>query len=424
MRRISIFALNLIALAVTALPVSAQAAEQKVSVRSGEHDGYTRIVLDGTATQGYAAKESTGSLTLTFKSAADFSVAAPAPETLARVSGFAVTPTVITLTYPKGQTIRHFMIGTRLIVDIKGAATQPVKKPVKEPNKEEPKDADKVVPPAPEVKPPVAEPVKQTPKPETSPQPEAKPADKIETKTDTTPPSPAPTETVAPASFDAHMISITATQATGLAVFERSGTLWLVVDKEDYPVYPQIAGPQKDKFPPFNRVTTKGGTAFTLKLPPGLQVYGEGGGLVWKVILTPTTRKVQPVDFTRSFDQVQKPGGVLLWPATDSRVVLDLTDPEIGDTLKVVPVLSSRSFTGAEQDFVEFDSQKSAVGLAVLPKVDGLEVTRGEKGVTITLPPNGLAISAETDMSTLKLKQQQAAAETAPARPRCQDAAA
>lgn len=422
MRRISIFVLNLIALALAAslaAPLDAWAAE-KVSVRGGVHDGYTRIVLDGAPTKGYQAIEKSGSLTLTFKSAADFSVASPAPATLSRISGFSSTPNSVTILYPRELNMRHFAAGNRLIVDIKGPVPKKTEQTKPEPE-EKPKQEEKAEA-KPEVKPKekAEEPVAVTPAanaaaPKEEPKVEVKTEPKTEAPKAEEPPKAAATAN--PDRFDAHMISITATQATGLAAFVRGRTLWLVVDKDDYPVYPQIAGPQKDKFDPFNRVTTQGGTAFTMKLPQGLNVYGEGGGLVWKVVLTPTARKVQPIDFKRSFDQARQPGGTLVWPVTDSRAVLDITDPEVGDTLKVVPVLSSRSFSGVEQDYVEFASLTSAIGLGLVPKVDGLKVTRTDKDVVIDAQPDGLALSAETDMSTLRLKQQQAAAEAAPAEP-------
>jgi outer membrane biosynthesis protein TonB len=234
MRRISIFALNLIALALVAFPFDAGAAEPKVNVRGGVHDGYTRIVLDGAATKGYQAIEKSGSLTLTFKSAADFSVASPAPASLARIGGFSSTPTSVTILYSRELNMRHFAAGNRLIVDIKGPI--PKKEPAKaEPKKDEAKKEDK---PAEEKKADVKPEVKAEPKAEekqVEKAEEPKPAPKEEAKVEpeksaeaAKPADPAPATAATPDKFDAHMISITATQATGLAAFVRGRTLWLV----------------------------------------------------------------------------------------------------------------------------------------------------------------------------------------------------
>lgn len=437
MRRIAVFFLNLIALAVVSLPVAAQDADGAVSVRAGVHDGYTRIVLDGPATKGYSAKDSGSALILTFARAVSFSVSPPAPDTLARVGGFTTSQSSVSIAYPAGQSIRHFTIGNRLIVDIKGPATPPAKDKEAEAKKADAKDTKSPSGSKPADGPPAAltpeagskTEVKIDTKPETKADVKASPAppQKAEAKPETPVPSSpdpairidAPKTEPAAASpavpkYDAHMISITGTQALGVAAFQRGTALWIVVDKEDYPVYPQLAGPQKDSFGAFDRVTLPGGTAFRLKLPGGLKVYGEGGGLVWKIVLTPTARNVQPVPFTRQFDQDLKPGGRLLWPVKDARNILKVEDPDLGDTLTVVPVLSSRSFTGDRQNFVEFGALQAPVGLVVSPKVDNLKVTKTDKGVEITAEPDGLALSAEADMASLKLRQQE---KTSPAVP-------
>ncbi len=410
MRRIPLFTTYLIALGLVATPVFAQVADQlaaDVKIRGGAHDGYTRIVFDWPKAPKYSAKQEAGALTLTFSEAAKFTVDGAAPETLARVSGFKTLPTGAEIDFAQGNTVRHFVIGSRVIVDIKGDAKKTAE-PVKETppaKKEEPAKTEAAK--APETKP--AEPEKPVEPAATTP---------AAAQTAATPPAATqegaakPASPLAPAAgkFDTNFINITSTQATGLAVFERFGNLWIVVDEADFPLAPQISGPQKDKFPPFERVALTGATAFRMPIPEGLRAYGEGGGLVWKIAMTPTPRKIEGREFKRSFDPKQKPGGKLVWESAMTRRVIDLPDPDAGDLIKVVTVSGAGDYAGEPQSFVELGTLPSRAGLAFVTKVDDLEVTRDDKGISITRP-GGLSLSAESDIASIKMREPNSAPE-------------
>lgn len=429
MRRIPIFVLNLIALAAVLMPSSAQAAE-KVTVRTGVHDGYSRVVFAWPSTPAYTAQTSGNTLTLTFTKEADFSISGSAPQAISRISGFSTTPTTATITHANEQAVRHFVIGNRVIVDIKGKAvaaepaTSAASTPAPEAESAKPVELAEAVKntPAVEPEPPkVEEPKVETPTPaaavveEKSVEPTATatpvapvtPEGSPKIVVDNVPPPVVKAAKPPPPKFDAHMINVTGTQAIGMAVFERSGMLWIVVDQENYPILPQLAGPQKEAFPQFQQIPLKGATAFSLKLPGSFRIYGEGGGLIWKIVLTPNPRPSQSVAFTREFDQTKKPGGKLLWPVADTRAIIDMTDPNVGDDLKVVTVIASKSFSGSPQEYVEFSTLSAPIGLVVRPKVDDLKISKEAKALSLTRDPNGLALSAESDLATLKLQKQQ-----------------
>lgn len=407
MRRIPLFATYLIALGLTATPVSAQVADQlaaDVKIRGGSHDGYTRIVFDWPKTPKYSAEQSAGALTLKFNETARFTISGASPETLQRVSAFSTTATGAQIGFADGKSVRHFVIGSRVIVDIKdnGAKTaQPVKDAA--PKKEtaaapqtKPAEPKPAAPAA-----PAAEPAKETP---------ATPPQAAETTGTAKPASPL---AAAPGAFGAHMINVTSTQATGIAVFERFGNLWIVIDEADFALMPQITGPQKDKFAPFERFPLKDGTAFRMPMPEGLKAYGEGGGLVWKVALTPTPRKIERLHFKREFDPAQKPGGKLVWDSAMTRRVLDLPDPDAGDIIKVVTVSGAGDYAGEPQSFVEIGTLASRVGLAFATRVDDLEVTRSDKGVVIARP-GGLSLSADSDIASLRMRESEPEIEPEP----------
>ncbi len=188
--------------------------------------------------------------------------------------------------------------------------------------------------------------------------------------------------------LEPHVIDFTSTEAIGLAVFKRGQALWLVFDRPDVQPAPQIAGPQKNLFPPFERIALTGGTAFRLLLPGDAQIYAEGSGLVWRVVVTPVARDVKPIPAERKTES-------LFWAMTHARRVLDVPDPAMGDILRVVTVSRAEEFSGPEQDFIELDAQQSALGLAIAPKVDDLKVSViPGAGVSVSRP-KGLSLSDE-----------------------------
>lgn len=423
MRRISYFALNLIALAAFADPAT---AAELAKVRAAAHDDYTRIVFDWGANPGYAAQQSGNVLTLTFNQDANFTITGKDPGSLPRISSFSTSAKAATITVDAGQSVRHFVIGSRIIVDVKGKAaaktvkaeTVAPKDPPQEQPKEQPKEKAVVeskqqdIKPEPETKKADTDAVKVVETPaeiKSEIKSEAKPEAKPEVVADVK-----PVEVVRPAipaekvekTFDAHMVNITATQAVGLAAYVRGNSLWVIVDQPDYPIVPQIAGPQKDKFPQFKQVPLKDATAFKLALPKGMKVYGEGGGLVWKLVVTPTERKTKAIELDREFTKEKATDGKLVWKTDETRRVIDVVDPDYGDDLKVVTVNSSKSFAGAPQNYVELATLESPAGLVFRSKVDDLTVARTNEAVTISRA-QGLALSPEADIASLKLQLQE-----------------
>src|SRR5690606_35286219 len=157
----------------------------------------------------------------------------------------------------------------------------------------------------------------------------------------------------------------------GLAAFERNGDLWIVMDRSDVSVPPQLSGPQKDRFAPFEKIPLDGGVAYRTRIPEGLHIAGEGGGLTWKLNLTADGHGKKPVAAERQFspgDSVR--GGTLFWPMQRVTKVLKIRDPEIGDTILAGTVTRSDQFAGPARSYVDFTALYAPVGIAILPKAD------------------------------------------------------
>lgn len=391
--RIALAALIFLALAA-AFPLSAAAQQQQtpaaVSVRaSAQTDGRVRVVFDwgGEEPGGYAFAEEKGrGAVLTFNTTARLDPGAfPAPLPASVFDGMelrAPDPPSVLLKAPGLERARHFRAGSRIVVDLYGKSA-PLAKTAQRQT------------PAPSSPPPAAA-IAST----SGEKPPEKPPEKKEQMIGILP---APSLPAAPAAkvaserlpappLSPHVIGFTTTESVGMAAFERAGTLWLVFDRAEIQPAPKVAGPQAELFPPFERVALAGATAFRLKLPADANLYAEGGGLVWRIVATPAERDVKPISPVRGTPGKDKGGGALFWPMNHARQIIDIPDPGVGDTLKVVTVARASDFSGPARGFVELESLRAPLGLALASKTDDLEISLApNKGVTATRP-GGLSL--------------------------------
>ncbi len=201
-----------------------------------------------------------------------------------------------------------------------------------------------------------------------------------------------------------HVVNISATETVAVASFTRNGFLWMILDRPDVSIKPQIAGPQKDLFENFRRVDMEDGTAFGLKLPEGMHVYGEGGGLLWRLIISPYDREVRAAEAQRRFRQTRAlRNGSLFWLLPSANKVLEFTDPETQETLSVVPVYRADEFAGRKKEFVDLVQLNSPLGLALHAKTDGVVVAMERPGVLVT-HPKGLALLSENAIASRKAR--------------------
>ncbi len=205
---------------------------------------------------------------------------------------------------------------------------------------------------------------------------------------------------------DTHVITVSVTEQVGLAAFVRSGNLWVVLDRPGVVVSPVITGPHPDIFPAFRRVEFTGGVAFVTKLPdnPDLEIYGDGGGLVWKLTVTPEARDAAPVVMQRNFSSDQTPAGVtVFWPLPGATKILEVPDTEAGDTIWVVTVSDAAAVCGTLADTIDFTALRSIVGLAVVAKADNLTIAKSNGGVRASRP-QGLTLSPQKDISLRQMR--------------------
>ncbi|MCB1556453.1 MAG: hypothetical protein KDJ15_03975, partial [Alphaproteobacteria bacterium] len=199
------------------------------------------------------------------------------------------------------------------------------------------------------------------------------------------------------------VIVTTLTERAQMAAFRRGDFVWLVFDRPHMNVFPQIAGADAaSRFPPFETVPLEKGTAFRLRLPEDRKetvLRGEGGGLVWRLVMTDKAPDIPPVRPERVFAETDDVlGGTLVWPIAGSSGVLSLRDPDVGDEIRVITVPDSSQFSGPIYRFPGGGVLESPVGMAVIPRTDELLVSLSGEGVSIG-SPGGLALSRPKDLS-------------------------
>lgn len=343
-------------------------AQTVLAVRASDNDGYSRLVLEGQEKAPYDVSVSGGTLTLSFTG--DVSLSSPTVKTKNIGTVTQESGKMVTVEIPEGAKFRDFTIGKRIIVDVYDAKGEPSRKKAEVKQPEEKK---------PEVKADEPEtPLKSA---------EAMPKEEVPT-----------IEKQTISGLQPNVLTLTATENVGMAAFERAGFIWVVFDKPALTVPPVISGPNKEDLEPLEKIDLPNATAFRLQKMPDYYYYGEGGGLLWRLVMTPNPRRIKPVS-----PVVQDLERNIMWPAKKARKIISLSDPLVGDEIKVVTVTNAAEFSGVSRGFVELDILPSSIGLAFVPKTSDVEAAIDVNGVTITRP-QGLALSPKRDTQSVALK--------------------
>ncbi|MEM9469027.1 MAG: tetratricopeptide repeat protein [Pseudomonadota bacterium] len=357
-------------------------SQENVTVRGANHPQYSRLVFDWDKAPSYKVAKSADSLTITFNKGSISDLSGINNKSLRNIAGVSSQGNSVRASIDADAKFRHFKIGQRIIVDVynaKGTAVKQTSVDQKKPKPQKTKeDIQKV----------------------------AKQGQEIIVDQPAPPVLSQPLTSKQPIMDEAHVITFSATKSAGMAVFERENKLWLVIDDPSLSIPPQLSGAQKEKFSDFTRFDIPGGIAYRMDLPQGLNIYAEGGGLLWRVILTPNPRNRAPKEPITSVD---RPGGIgggtVKWPIIQPRKELLVEDPDLKDTIHVVTVEDSAQYGGETRDYVDMQVLKSSVGLAVVPRVDDLSVSLRPDGVVLS-KAGGLSVSSPRDTAPILLKEQ------------------
>lgn len=380
-----------------------------LEVRGGEHPGYARIVFDWPRAVKYSADKTGDRAVITFAAEARVDpaeVRATLPPDVRFVSAeTAGGKTTVTLGIPESAHLRLLKSGSRVVLDVmreaeaKTSAVQPPTPPAAAQAEQQPKPAAPPETPKPSTP---AEPQKP-PAAVTATEPMASPAEGTAaapaattpaatapapaTPGAATPPPPpavpgsAPTAAPAPTQ-QSYSLSVSWDQPVAAAVFQRAGYLWMVFDRHqdvDIKLLRRLGG---DAVTFAEQLPIKSATALRLILQPDYKPNVRREGLLWVVDLT--NEQSEPRVPIAIVAPASLPNGIgISLDVADPGNAVSITDPEVGDTMVVVPVLATGAGVYPGRDTPDVQILPTLQGIALVPKMDNLEVKTSRSGVTI-----------------------------------------
>ena len=408
--------------AAAAAPAAGPGAQgQAVGVRVGVHDGYTRIVFDWTQNVDYTAEKTGREIAVRFNRPASFALGRLGRgerPLVASARAIGESDHVsVAMVVDEGTRLRHFRDGTKVVIDIiRGAAAQASGAASQAPVE---RQAAAAPAPAPAPPPPRQEPAApraavaaaQPPASATDTQPaqtqEARaPAEPVGAPTPLTAAESRPAQAARRGSDDP-LANVTVgfanTEAGATLVFEweedvaaavyvRAGYYWAVFDQSAFADILPIPPDVENSVFLAEQVDIERGTAFRFKVRDGLSASVGRDGTLWRVDFSTRAEKPAHAIEVRREPELQSGARVFL-PLEDMGKRVDITDPEVGDRVHVVPLPTPGFGVAAARSFAEFQLLASAQGVVVSPSADLIEVRPLRHGVEI-YTPQGLTLSA------------------------------
>ena len=359
---------------------------QTVEVRGGKHEDFTRLVFQWPSAVGVQVSQTGGHLDLAFNRVGrinEAQITALLPNSV-KLDGIKETEKGVTVSFsiPEGMGEHHYADKGKVVFDLKpgmskaGVVIPEPKAAIPDQKTAAAKEpAPKSEPPFPmPVAPPLASVV-------ASPPESSAPA-----LTAAIPPQPEEPPAGASLTFGFD-------QTSAAAVFNRAGWWWLAFERKadvDATAIAQVGGKaviQVDSIP------TKKGSVFRLLLAEGFQPVPHKTGKTWVLDLVKreTTGPVTSYVPERQFD-FQDRGRVLLRVADPSKEEIVFKDPEVGDTLHVVPVGTAGAGIREEVDLPEADLLPTIQGVAMVPRAERAWLDSTHGNVQLAMP-GGLTMS-------------------------------
>jgi tetratricopeptide (TPR) repeat protein len=433
---------------IAAAKVAAQTSSSgpTVKVRSGVHDDYTRIVFDWPNKVPYQLQQTAGQAIIKFSSPARLEIGALQRRLPKLISSINAESTdsgpSVTMAIPQTSRIRHFLSGPKVVVDVmkptgeslpqqvakaapevpQKTARNPVVKPDLKPAK---KAAAEAIAPAPAAVP--SKPVEKAAAPAAPPKTaqSGKP-------TALTPPSRgkksqaakdlqgslseisgvkivgggAGGKAVKPIAVDSGADAIGIRfdwdEPVAAAVFRRYSYLWVIFDKNTKMNLVALKEAAGNIFRSIEQVPNDGATLLRIVTVSGVNPTLKRDGLAWILEF-----RQQPIVPTTAIEVTPQPdslvGARLFLPVTEPGKVISLTDPAIGDSLIVVPLIPLGYGVAKQHDYPQARILPSSQGLVVQPRADDLQVRSLRQGVVMT-SSSGLKISAVAAAQAVETK--------------------
>ena len=416
-------------------PPRADASEgPRVRVRSGEHRGFSRMVFDWPRKVAYEIERTGGAATITFGRPArvDIGALGAKPSKYIRdvVSQVKDGRLIVTLAVPETSRLRHFISGSRVVVDVlapgetenaaqvaasapagappgdQGETSAPSGGPSATEEKPENTAASKPMPLIP-ANPTAVGPPPRAPAPDGQPRSAAAatPVSALVDEQPATDPGPAQEKpAAAPAPVVAERAPDEAPPVPGLrfewnepvaaAVFRRAGFLWVAFDKASQVDVDGLRAQVGNVIRTIEQIPSERATVLRLATVSGVNPEIKRDGFAW--ILEFRRQRIQPRTAIETNAQPNSPVGPRLFlsvPEPGRPIVL--RDPEVGDAIVVVPVIPLGHGIAHTFEYPQLRILETAQGVAIQPRIDDLRVRSLRQGIEVT-GPSRLQISPVT----------------------------
>jgi hypothetical protein len=408
-----------------------------VSVRAGEHDGYSRIVFDWPRRVGYKVTRAGSAATVTFDRPARIGLEAlvrrPAKfvgEATARATDGGVA---VTLSIPEAARMRDFRSGSKVVVDVLAPAAGAVapaaaeKSPpaeIKTPpvaKKSPPAAKTATQAPAAKTEPPAPTPRSATPTagtPSTAPVPvppkQAPKTSKVAASPPTSlvpdkpqslkpqaagagnqpPATPSPPPSSAAAPLDAVTLRFDWQEPVAAAVFRRAGSLWVIFDQDTPVDVASLKTAGGNVVRAIERVPAEKATVLRFDTVAGVNPGLRRDGLAWMLDF-----RQQPLRPSTSIEAEAQPtspaGSRIFLPVPEPGRAIAVRDTRVGDNLIVIPIIPLGHGIERRREYPELQVLPSAQGVVVQPRIDDLRVRPLRQGIELT-SAGGLQISSVT----------------------------
>ncbi|NQW11431.1 MAG: hypothetical protein HQ481_16315 [Alphaproteobacteria bacterium] len=184
------------------------------------------------------------------------------------------------------------------------------------------------------------------------------------------------------------------TEPVAAVVFPRAGYLWAAFDEAVTLDFSTLAGMDNQIVGQPEQVPVSNGTAVRFPLVQGVNPRVWRDGSVWVVDLQPQTSRPD-VPLRVDAQMVSPQGPRLFIPIEGVGQPIIMRDPEVGDGLFLIPVTSLSRGIDGDRRYPELTLLATVQGVAMRPRLDGVEVRILPDGVAFTVE-NGLMLSGST----------------------------
>lgn len=393
-----------------------------IGVRIGEHGKFSRIVFDWEKRVPYTVTRSGDALQVTFDRPANIGVARlktpPAKHIRAATADSDASGSRVRLTVPADSRVEDMRVGPKVVLDVyaRGTRTPPPPPPEAAGSQVEPDrpeaaaEAEPAEPkgaaPEPHPEEPRSPPLpdrtaehqpKPAPEPPAIPQPteDAPSAAHHVAPQDETKPDAAPAEPQDAAADAPITLRFPFKEPTPAAVFMRAGRIWAVfgtTEALDFDAVRVLAG---SALADIDRLPVENATV--LHMTPSsdivpVRVVRDGSDWLLELGQHAATPEV-PLE--PRVEPETPDGGAIVIAVSEPAAPIAVTDPEVGDTVIVVPLYPVGHGLARGFEYPELDLLVSSQGLVIVPRIDDLIVNTVD-GVEIT-SKRGLHLSPVPD---------------------------